>query len=60
MQELIFPELDMEARSRVISKHVEAAYEYYSHFSAEDMAKMLLLNNLIKEATAEKAEEETK
>lgn len=47
-----------EDRFSVIEKHVQAAYDYYSQFSLEDMALLKLIDDLSEDLAAEARKEE--
>lgn len=42
-----------EHRNELLEKHVNSAFEYYSGFTKADMAKMLLIESLMKEGGVE-------
>lgn len=50
--------IDINLRNQLLQKHVTAAEEYYSHFSSEDFASMMLVDMLIKKGGEADDEEE--
>lgn len=50
--EFIDPGFTKDERNAILQKHTEAAFDYYSRFSPEDMAKMLLAEELIEQIKA--------
>lgn len=44
--EFVESDITPEERNAILQKHIEAAFEYYSTFSPEDMAKMLIADEI--------------
>lgn len=56
--ELANPAFSEEDRNTILEKHVNAAYEYYSHFSKDDLALMLMIEKVLKQKSKEVEDDE--